>query len=194
MVAPDFDSLVNQADYVVHATVTSVDAEWRTDGASRSIITKVGLTVSEVIKGNPPTPLILEVLGGQIGQTTMAVAGAPKFKVGDDEILFIHGNGQLFLPLVALTYGQYLVTHDSASGQDVVLRANGNPLYDVKDVGSPMAPADAGGSAVCSKAVSVELGHVNAAGEAEKSPLTSARATTTAAADGRAYGTPLRLA
>ena len=147
MVAPDFDSLVNQADYVVHATVTSVDAEWRTDGASRSIITKVGLTVSEVIKGNPPTPLILEVLGGQIGQTTMAVAGAPKFKVGDDEILFIHGNGQLFIPLVALTYGQYLVTHDSASGVDVVLRANGNPLYDVKDVGLPMAPADAGGSA-----------------------------------------------
>jgi hypothetical protein len=54
------------------------------------------------------------------------------------------------------------------------------------------APVDgAGGSAACTKAVSIELGHVDAVGEAEKSPLTAARAAT----DTRGtYGAPLRLA
>lgn len=143
VIAPDFDSLVSQADYVVRATVKSVNAEWRTDGANRHIITKVELTVSEVIKGAPPTPLVLEILGGRIGQTTMVVDGAPKFNVGDENILFVHGNGHQFVPLVALTYGKYAVSRDSASGADIVLRSNGSPLYDVKDVAQPLTAASA---------------------------------------------------
>lgn len=136
--APEFDSLVGHADYVVRAVVKSVNSEWRIDGANRSIITKVEVTVREVIKGNPPTPLVLEMLGGRIGETTMVVDGAPQFKVGDEDILFIHGNGQQFSPLVGLMYGRYPVSHDSASGQDIVLRSNGSPLYDSKDVAQAM--------------------------------------------------------
>lgn len=143
VIAPSFDSLVSQADYVVRATVKSVNSEWHINGANRSILTKVELTVSEIIKGTPPTPLVLEILGGKIGQTAMVVKGAPKFQVGDDDILFIHGNGQQFIPLVALTYGQYAVTRDSTSGEEVVLRSNGLPLYNVADIAAPLASASA---------------------------------------------------
>jgi hypothetical protein len=139
--APDFDSLVGQADYVVRAVVKSVSSEWRVDGANRSIITNVELTVREVIKGSPPAPLVLQMLGGSIGGTTMVVEGAPTFKVGDDDILFIHGNGQQFSPLVGIMYGRYPISHDSASGQDYVLRSNGSPLYDSKDVTKAMTSA-----------------------------------------------------
>lgn len=141
--APDFDSLVSQADYVVRAVVKSVNSEWRVDGANHSIITKVEVTVLEVIKGNPPAPLVLEMLGGRIGETAMVVDGAPTFKVGDEDILFIHGNGQQFSPLVGLMYGRYPVSHDSASGADIVLRSNGSPLYDSKDVAQAMTSAAA---------------------------------------------------
>lgn len=143
VVAPDFDSLVGQADYVVRGVVKSVNSEWRVNGANRSIITKVEVTVKEVIKGSPPAPLVLQMLGGSIGQTTMVVDGAPKFKVGDEDILFVHGNGQQFSPLVGIMYGRYPVTHDAASGEDIVLRSNGSPLYDAKDVSQALTPAAA---------------------------------------------------
>jgi hypothetical protein len=147
VMAPNFDSLVSQADYVVRAVVKSVTAEWRIDGANRHIITKVELTVNEVIKGTPPSPLVLTMLGGRIGQDEMRVEGAPKFNVGDENILFVHGNGQQFIPLVALRYGQYQVARDPASAEAFVLRSNGSPLYDVSDVASPMSPAKAAAAA-----------------------------------------------
>jgi len=141
--APDFDSLVSQADYVVRTVVKSVNSEWQVEGANRSIVTKIELTVSEVIKGDPPSPLVLEILGGTIGNTTMAVDGVPKFKVGDEDILFIHGNGQQFSPLVGLMYGRYPIVRDSVSGEEIVLRSNGIPLYDTNEVSQPMTPGAA---------------------------------------------------
>jgi hypothetical protein len=138
VIPPDFTSLVKQADYVVRAVVTSVDSSWSYENGNRHIITKVGLTVSEVIAGTPPQPLVLQMLGGTVDGVTMKVDGAPVFKVGDDNILFVHGNGTQFIPLVALTNGQYPVQHDAKTGQDFVLRSNGIPLYSAQDVATPM--------------------------------------------------------
>ena len=143
VIAPDFDSLVKQADFVVRAVVKSKTAEWRRDGRNRHIITKVTLDVREIIKGAPTLPLVLEMLGGRIGTEEMVVEGAPGFIVGDEQILFVRGNGRQFFPLVAIMYGQFLVTHDSSSGQDFVQRSNGSPLYNVKDVTLPMTVANA---------------------------------------------------
>ena len=147
VIAPDFDALVSQADYIVRAVVTSKTAEWRTDSSGRHIITKVTVTVREIIKGQPPSPLVLQLLGGRIGNAEMVVDGAPTFNVGDDDILFVHGNGRQFVPLVAVMYGQYLVMRDSVTGQELVHRSNGSVLYDTKDVAQPMTAATAAASA-----------------------------------------------
>jgi len=93
---------------------------------------------------------VLEMLGGRIGQDELVVEGAPNFVVGEEEILFIHGNGHQFIPLVAIMYGQYLVQQDSASGLAVVHRSNGVALYDVKDVKQPMTAAKAAASTAAS--------------------------------------------
>ena len=143
VIAPDFDSLVKQADFVVRAVVKAKTAEWRNDGRNRHIITKVTLDVREIIKGAPALPLVLEMRGGRIGSDEMVVEGAPSFILGDEQILFIRGNGRQFFPLVAIMYGQFLVTHDSSSGQDFIQRSNGSPLYNVKDVTLPMTAANA---------------------------------------------------
>ena len=143
VVAPEFDSLVAQADYVVRGTVTAVSAEWRNDANGKHIISKVNFDVREVIKGTPPSPLVLEMLGGRIGKYRMVVDGTPNFIIGEESILFAHGNGRQFFPLVALMYGMYPITLDTASGQRLVHRSNGSPLYDVKDVSRPMTAANA---------------------------------------------------
>ena len=140
---PSFGDLVQQADYIVHATVKSVTAEWKIDGQNRHIMTKVELDVNEVVAGNPPQPLVLTLLGGRIGDQELRVEGAPRFKVGDEDILFIHGNGQQFTPLVAMQYGRYPIKHDAATGAAYVTRANGVPLYGEQEVILPPGAASA---------------------------------------------------
>jgi hypothetical protein len=144
VIPPAFNSLVSQADYIVRAVVKSVTSELRTDGQRRHIVTKVGLEVREVIAGTAPEPLVLEMLGGKVGDDEMVVDGAPKFRVGDEDILFVHGNGRQFNPLVALMHGRYPILHDTATGRDYVARSNGVPLHSESEVNQPMAPAPQG--------------------------------------------------
>ena len=97
------------------------------------------------------------MLGGRIGTQEMVVDGAPSFIVGEEEILFVHGNGRQFNPLVSLMYGMYPVSADTASGQRIVHRSNGSPLYDVKDVSAPMTAANALGQGAARPLTSAEF-------------------------------------
>ena len=143
VIPPEFDSLVQQADYVVRGTVKSVTSQWRTGGGHRQIITRVEIDVAEVIAGTPPSPLVLQMLGGRIGEDEMIVQGSPKFAVGDEHILFVRGNGVQFNPLVALMHGQYPIKKDAASGRREMSRSDGSPLRDEKEVALPMHAAHA---------------------------------------------------
>jgi len=137
VVPPGFDSLVQQADYVVRGTVTAVTSEWREQNGHRNIVTLVQIDVAETIAGTPPAPLVLQMLGGKVGDRQMIVQGAPVFAVGDEHILFIRGNGLQFNPLVALMHGQYPIKKDS-TGRAFVARSDGSPLHDEKEVSQPI--------------------------------------------------------
>jgi hypothetical protein len=146
---PEFESLVHQADYVVRGTVKSVSSKWRgTNSGDRHIFTFVAIEVGEVIAGTPPSPLVLEMLGGRVGNDQMTIQGSPLFFVGDEHILFIRGNGVQFNPLVALMHGQYPVKKDGASGRSYVVRSDGSPLKSENDVALPMHSAASAQSAL----------------------------------------------
>jgi hypothetical protein len=134
VIPPDFTELVGRADYVVRATVKSVTSEFRTTPTGRAIFTKVELQVLETILGTPPSPLVLELLGGTVGETTMRVEGVPLFHVGDEDILFVQANGKQFYPLVGIMHGKYPVKRDAQTGAAIVTRSNGTPLRDVSEV------------------------------------------------------------
>ena len=130
---PEFEELVNESDFVVRAVVKSVRSEFSRPG-SKSIVTYVELEVKEVITGNPPSPLVLRMLGGRVGDKRMVVSGAPEFVPGDEDILFIRGNGKVFNPLTALMHGRYPIARDKESGRGYVMRNNRAPLKDTKEV------------------------------------------------------------
>ena len=138
VIAPEFDQLVAQADYVVRAKVTAINSEWREVNGQRHIFTFVTLAVKKIIAGTPPQPLVLQLLGGRVGEDEMTIDGAPKFKVGDEDILFVRGNGIQFFPLVALMHGRYPVKTDAKTGREYVARNNGEALQDAKQVAEPM--------------------------------------------------------
>jgi hypothetical protein len=83
------------------------------------------------------------MLGGTVGAETMEVADAPKFKVGDRDILFVENNGTQFIPLVGIMHGRFRVKKDEA-GRDAVFTNEGSPLSDVTQLGKSEGAASAG--------------------------------------------------
>lgn len=142
VIAPDFDSLVTQADYVVRAKVKAVTSEWRENPdrpGERYIASRIELEVTEVITGTPPTPLVIQQVGGTVGEERMEILGAPKFAVGEESILFVRGNGRVITPFVGLMHGHYPITRDPSSGEEQVRRSNGKALYHEVEVALPLA-------------------------------------------------------
>lgn len=133
---PEFPDLVNQSDYIVRAVVKSVTSEYARPG-SRKIVTLVELEVREVVAGTPPQPLVLRMMGGKIGDDEMILEGAPQFKVGDESILFVQGNGRQIYPLVAMMHGLYAIKRE-ADGSEIVTRSNHMPLHDTAEVALPL--------------------------------------------------------
>jgi hypothetical protein len=137
VIQPTFEKLVGSSDYIVRAVVKSVDSEWRENPAKpgqRYIGSKVTLDVREVIKGTPPNPLVLDLVGGRVGQEELTIDGAPKFQAGDEDILFVSGNGTNFFPLTGMMHGYFPIRHDARTGRDQMLRYDGRLLYNAGEL------------------------------------------------------------
>ncbi len=138
VVPPEFSTLVNGSDYIVRGVTKSVTAEKRAGAHGVKIVTRVEIEVTEVIAGTPPTPLVLELLGGRVGDEALKVEGMPQFAVGDDDILFVSGNGRIICPLYGMMHGRYPVVKDAATGRELVTRFDGEILHDSREAtGSP---------------------------------------------------------
>ena len=143
VIPPSFDELVSRAEMIFQGSVTGVRSEWTGEGAQRHIMSYVTLKVEDAIKGNPGSTVTLRMLGGTVGGETMEVTDAPKFKVGDRDILFVENNGTQFVPLVGIMHGRFRVKKDAA-GQDAVFTNEGSPLSDVSKLGKNEEAAPAG--------------------------------------------------
>src|SRR5689334_702124 len=143
VIPPSFDELVSRAEMIFQGSVTDVRSEWTGEGAQRHIMSYVTLKVEDAIKGNPGSTVTLRMLGGTVGGETMEVTDAPKFKVGDRDILFVENNGTQFVPLVGIMHGRFRLKKDAA-GQDAVFTNEGSPLSDVSKLGKNEEVVSAG--------------------------------------------------
>lgn len=139
---PEFAQLVNESDYVIRAVVKSVRAEMTVLPNGRKIHTYVELDVQEVIAGTPPTPLVLRLLGGQVGDEEMILQGAPKFHEGEEHILFVKGNGRMAFPLLGIMHGQYPIKREAGTNRKYVARSDGVPLLSTNEVSRPMSAGE----------------------------------------------------
>lgn len=143
VIPPTFDELVGRAQVILQGTVSDVRSQWTGEGVQRHIASYVTFEVEESIKGNPGGKITLEMMGGTVGTETMEVTGAPTFRVGDRDILFVENNGTQFIPLVGIMHGRFRVKKDD-SGREMVLTSNGTPVSDVAQVGKGERKAAAG--------------------------------------------------
>ena len=143
VIPPSFDELVSRAQVIFQGTVTDVRSQWVGEGGQRHINSYVTFKVEDAIKGKPGAEITLQMLGGTVGSETMEVTDAPKFKVGDRDILFVENNGTQFVPLVGIMHGRFRVKKDEA-GRDAAFTNEGSPLSDVTQLGKNEVAASAG--------------------------------------------------
>lgn len=130
------DEMIVAAPAIVVATVESRRAEYEYYGSSRLIITKVTLRVEESIKGSLPRTVVVEVLGGTLGDQTLHVSHVPEFRVGDRDVLFLSNAPHAVSPLVGSDQGRFRVLADNETGTARVVTAGFEPLIAVSQVGA----------------------------------------------------------
>jgi hypothetical protein len=134
VIPPTFDELVGHADVIFQGHVTNVKSELVGEGAQRYIVSYVTFKVEETLKGNPGRSYTIRMLGGTVAGETMAVSDAPKFEVGDKDILFVENNGSQFIPLVGIMHGRFHL-RTNKSGQQIVTDSEDEPVKNVAHLG-----------------------------------------------------------
>jgi hypothetical protein len=143
VIPPTFDQLVTDAEFIFQGNVTDVRSQWIGEGGQRQIVTYVTFKVEDAVKGSPGANYTIRMLGGTVGDITMAISDAPQFKIGDKDILFVEHNGSQFIPLVGIMHGRFHVERDQ-SGQEVVTTNEGETVKNVTQFGKEGTASPAG--------------------------------------------------
>lgn len=135
VIPPTFEQLVKQAEVIFQGTVTNVHSVWEGEGGQRHIETYVAFKVEDNVKGQAGDSYTIRMLGGTVGDKTMEITDAPKFKVGDREILFVEHNFDQYVPLVGINHGRFHVQRDEQTGRDIVVNGEGEAVQDLTKLG-----------------------------------------------------------
>ena len=141
IVAPTFGGMIARAQAVFVGETLDVRSQWVSTPSGRAIVTVVTFKVLRTLKGELGGQTQLEFLGGTVGEYRMEVPGMPRFRVGDEDVLFVDERGQPASPIVGFMHGRFRVLEDPRSGRRSVARHNFEPLASVSDIGAATPPA-----------------------------------------------------
>ena len=82
------EQMIDDSELIVHGTVLRSWSGW--DRARQFIWTHYELQVSDTMKGLPSVKLVVSEPGGIVGETGMQIAGAPRYEVGEEVVLFLN--------------------------------------------------------------------------------------------------------
>ncbi len=134
VIPPDFDHLVSRAQVIFEGDVTAIQSQWIGEGTEHRIVTYVTFKVDDALKGDVGSSYTIRMLGGTVDGKTMTVTDAPKFAVGDHDLLFVENNGSQFVPLVGISHGRVRIQKDKA-GADLLVTGENQQLADVSQLG-----------------------------------------------------------
>ena len=143
----DFVTPAASADLVFHGTVTDIQyvlSEPIAAEGGRVPHTLVTFAVHDVFQGSADGDSVtLRFIGG-LNETTMRYlvrCESPQFDVGDEDILFVRGNGELACPLVGDSQGRIRIISGQAytdAGRSLYVGSDGElrvgPRYRLADV------------------------------------------------------------
>jgi hypothetical protein len=75
---------------------------------------------TEVWKGSAQSRVRVRLLGGRIGNLTSNVSGVPRFRPGEDVVLFLAPTAYGDFSVVSWVQGTFRIHHDQRTGEDTV--------------------------------------------------------------------------
>jgi hypothetical protein len=117
VVKRDFPELVARSEQIVIGTVTDIHEQQDLSGVPFTLVTFSDLTV---LKGDVGATFTLRFYGGHAGDVVVGIPDMPVFTLGERDVLFAAGNGEVVCPLVGVWQGRFYVHFDPALHADVV--------------------------------------------------------------------------
>src|SRR5207249_2647843 len=111
--------LARAADAIVIGTVEQIETVAGADGAISTLVT---LDVEEAVKGHVERRLTLKQPGGSIGGRTLWIAGGPRFRTGERQLLFLSAAGDGTARTTALGMGQFVLRPHPRTGATLAER------------------------------------------------------------------------
>jgi len=89
MIPLRIEELIDNSSLIIIGEVLSIEAY--EDQNNGIIHREVSVIPLEILKGKvlPNTPIVVDVLGGTIGERTVKVPGSPEFEIGEKVLLFL---------------------------------------------------------------------------------------------------------
>src|SRR5436190_646599 len=111
--------LARAADAIVIGTVEQIETVAGADGAISTLVT---LDVEEAVKGHVERRLTLKQPGGSIGGRTLWIAGGPRFRTGERQLLFLSAAADGTARTTALGMGQFVLRPHPRTGATLAER------------------------------------------------------------------------
>jgi hypothetical protein len=121
----ELPELVKTSEAIVQGRIEQVYVRW--DAQRKMAFTYVSITVDDPLKGERRRSVLIRQLGGRIGALNQIVAGAPRFNVGDQVIVFLKAGNDGTFQVVGLNQGKYEIVEDVA-----VANVSGVSVLDAK--------------------------------------------------------------
>lgn len=142
MLSMPLEDMVQGATAIVHARVARTGSRLAIDGGARPH-TITELVVLEWLKGSGATQVTIDEIGGEAAGLSMAIAGTPEYRVGDEVVVFLRVTDDGSFRTLGMVQGQFVVRHGVPGVPDSVVRDTSSIGFATWD-GGPMSVLEGG--------------------------------------------------
>jgi len=117
LISLSLDQLTQASSDIVQAQVVNQGSRW--NDSHSQVLTITTVAVSQVFKGNPPSIMEIEQMGGRVGNMNVFVPGEVILQPQAEYVLFLEpAPASSRYRLVGMTQGAYRIYQDAATHQD----------------------------------------------------------------------------
>jgi hypothetical protein len=110
------EQMSQRAEVIVRARCLESATVWD----AGEVWTLTSFEVEEVWRGPATARITVRLLGGRVGDLTSSVAGVPRFRPGEEVVLFLEATQRGDLSVVSWEQGTFRIRRDLATGQENV--------------------------------------------------------------------------